>query len=142
MSAGSCELCVQAGGEVLAENDFLRVVLVDDAAYPGFCRVVLRAHVAEMTDLVPQDRSRMMQMVCKVESILREIMRPDKINLAAFGNMVPHLHWHVIPRYRDDRHFPQPVWGSAQRETDPQVLAARHALLPQLRARLRELQFA
>ncbi len=40
------------------------------------------------------------------------------LNLASFGNVVPHLHWHLIPRYLDDRHFPQPVWGPRQREVD------------------------
>ena len=42
-------------------------------------------------------------------------VNPDKINLASLGNMVPHLHWHVIPRFRDDRHFPEPIWGAPQR---------------------------
>jgi diadenosine tetraphosphate (Ap4A) HIT family hydrolase len=44
------------------------------------------------------------------------LLRPDKINLASLGNMVAHLHWHVIPRFADDPHFPQPIWGTRQRE--------------------------
>jgi diadenosine tetraphosphate (Ap4A) HIT family hydrolase len=44
-------------------------------------------------------------------------MQPDKINLASLGNVVPHLHWHVIPRFVDDPHFPNPVWGVKVRET-------------------------
>lgn len=43
-------------------------------------------------------------------------MHPDKINLAEFGNMVPHLHWHIIPRYTDDSHFPESIWGLQQRK--------------------------
>jgi diadenosine tetraphosphate (Ap4A) HIT family hydrolase len=92
------------------------VIRVDDAAHPGFCRVVWRAHVAEMTDLAPADRSHLFEVVMATEAALRVLMQPDKINLASFGNMVPHLHWHVIPRFRDDRHFPESVWGPAQRE--------------------------
>jgi len=103
------------GGEVIFRNDFLRVVLVDDADYPGFCRVICNAHLAEMTDLDIPQRSAMMMTVCKVEQVLREVLRPDKINLASLGNMTPHLHWHVIPRYKDDKHFPQPIWGATQR---------------------------
>jgi diadenosine tetraphosphate (Ap4A) HIT family hydrolase len=53
--------------------------------------------------------------------------------VASLGNVVPHLHWHVIPRYADDAHFPAPVWATAVRVTDEAVLAERRALLPQLK---------
>lgn len=128
-----CELCERDGGEVVARTDRLRVVLVDDPQYPGFCRVVWNAHVREMTDLPPEDRSVMMKAVCQVEAALREVMHPHKVNLASLGNQTPHLHWHVIPRYPDDAHFPDPVWAAARRTTDAASLAARVALLPQLR---------
>lgn len=130
----SCELCREDGGELLFRNDKLRVVLIDDANYPGFCRVIWNAHVAEMTDLPPADRSVLMRTVCQIETAVREVMRPDKINLATLGNMVPHLHWHVIPRYVDDAHFPNPVWAPVVRQTATDALADRAALLPALRA--------
>ena len=57
-----------------------------------------------------------MATVYTVEESLREVLQPDKINLASLGNLTPHLHWHVIPRYRQDKHFPQPIWGTVQRE--------------------------
>lgn len=66
-----------------------------------------------MTDLKPEQRERLMQAVFATEAALRELMTPDKINLASFGNVVPHVHWHVVPRFEDDRHFPNPVWGAA-----------------------------
>ena len=132
----SCELCQDSGGEELYRDHQLRVVLVDDAQYPGFCRVIWHTHVKEMTDLAPTERSAMMQMVMKVEAALRESMNPDKINLASLGNMTPHLHWHVIPRFADDAHFPSPVWAGAQRTTDAATLASRAAQLDALRAAL------
>src|SRR5688572_2581807 len=104
--AVSCPLCVQAGGEVLWDDGFARVVLVGDADHPGFCRVILNAHKKEMTDLAEIERSRLMNVVYVVERLLRELLQAEKINLASFGNMVPHLHWHVIPRYAGDPHFP------------------------------------
>ena len=67
-----------------------------------------------------------------VEDALRAVLAPAKINLASFGNMTPHLHWHVIPRFADDAHFPQPVWGTRQRESDAAALAQRRARLPEL----------
>ncbi len=112
----SCALCVQAGGEVLWDDGFARVVLVGDADHPGFCRVILNAHKKEMTDLAEVERNRLMNAVYVVEKLLRELLQPEKINLASFGNMVPHLHWHVIPRYADDPHFPGSVWSAKTRD--------------------------
>ena len=132
----ACELCEGSGGEELYRDHQLRVVLVDDAQYPGFCRVIWQTHVKEMTDLAPTERSAMMQMVMKVETALREAMNPDKINLASLGNMTPHLHWHVIPRFANDAHFPSPVWANAQRASDADTLASRKAQLAALRAAL------
>jgi diadenosine tetraphosphate (Ap4A) HIT family hydrolase len=118
----SCQLCDSPGGEILWQDDFCRIVLVTDTPdYPGFCRVILRRHVKEMTDLAPDDRSRLMGMVWKTEQAVRETMHPDKINLASLGNVVPHLHWHVVPRFLHDPHFPNPIWGEAVREPIPQA---------------------
>ena len=115
----ACPFCSSAGGEIVWEDGLCRVIRVggpEGEAFPGFCRVVWRGHVAEMTDLDLADRRHAMNVVFAVETALRALAAPDKINLAALGNMVPHLHWHVIPRWRDDRHFPEPVWGAVQRD--------------------------
>lgn len=104
------------GGTLLWQDASCRVVLVADADYPGFCRVIWKHHVKEMTDLSETNRKRLMATVFAAEAAIREVMHPDKINLASLGNLTPHLHWHVIPRYTHDKHFPQPVWGTPQRE--------------------------
>ncbi|MEW6372567.1 MAG: HIT family protein [Pseudomonadota bacterium] len=110
----------------------LSVILVDDANYPGFCRVIWRDHVREMSDLSREDRLLLNEAVVEVELAVREVMKPTKVNVASLGNVVPHLHWHVIPRYTDDAHFPAPVWAAAVRQTEESPLAARRALLPEL----------
>ncbi|MES1999159.1 MAG: HIT family protein [Pseudomonadota bacterium] len=117
----TCELCTSLGGEVLWQDAFCRVVLVDDADYPGFCRVILQEHVKEMSDLSVVQQSRLMRVVFATEAAVRQVLKPDKINLASLGNLTPHLHWHVIPRFVDDRHFPQPIWAAAQRAARPQA---------------------
>ena len=73
-----------------------------------------------------------MDAVTVVEQALREHLVPTKINLAALGNMVPHLHWHVIARFAWDSHFPAPVWASAQRERDSAQEAVLRERLPVL----------
>lgn len=128
-----CELCAPLPGVIWACGQY-SVILVDDANYPGFCRVVWNSHVQEMSDLHPTDRAALMDAVNQVELAQREVLHPDKINLASLGNVVPHLHWHIIPRFTDDAHFPSPVWAAAARATDPAILTARRALLPALSA--------
>lgn len=139
LTENNCELCNRHDGDVLWQDEFCRIVAVREPAYPGFCRIILQRHVKEMTDLAPQDRARLMNVVFAVEAALRELMQPDKINLASLGNAVPHLHWHVIPRHSDDSHFPGPIWAQALR---PQARARpgpeRGQLVRSLAARLGE----
>ena len=115
MTTPACPLCSPLSEAVLWRNDTFRVILVDDASYAGYCRVVLNRHVREMTDLTPVERNHIMQAVFAVEQVLRDLMQPDKINLVSLGNQVPHLHWHVIPRFTDDAQFPDPIWSAARR---------------------------
>ncbi|HEY8119013.1 MAG TPA: HIT family protein [Methylophilaceae bacterium] len=118
----SCELCSAPGGELIWQDGFCRVVRINDADYPGFCRVILNRHIKEMSDLESNQREQLMTVVFVVEQAVRDIVRPDKINLASLGNKTPHLHWHVIPRFVHDRHFPDPIWSAGKRETPSQQL--------------------
>lgn len=130
-----CALCPggsEAGLVPIWQDDFLRVVFAGDPDIPAFIRVVCKAHVREMSDLPIAERSRMMRTVLVVEDALRQAVAPDKVNLASLGNVVPHLHWHVIPRYAADAHFPQPIWGPRQRDPDPALVARQQAALPAL----------
>ena len=86
----TCELCTTPGGAVLWEDQLCRVVEVNEPGYPGFCRVIWKAHVREMTDLDEVGRRHCMNVVFAVERALRRILSPAKINLATLGNMVAH----------------------------------------------------
>ena len=136
----SCVLCDTDGGELVWRGEHLRVIRAEEAGFPGFYRVIWNAHVAEFSDLSAAERAHCMEAVALVEQTLREQLQPTKINLAALGNMVPHLHWHVIARFDWDSHFPAPVWAAAQRERDTareaQVAGHLPALHGLMRARL------
>jgi diadenosine tetraphosphate (Ap4A) HIT family hydrolase len=139
-----CPLCalvengVSAGLAAVWADDRLRVVRVLDAPeFPAFYRVIWAAHVAEFSDMSADDRLHCMSAVATVEQVLRRLLSPTKINLAALGNMVPHLHWHVIARFEGDSHFPQPIWGPQQRPSTPEALALLAARLPEVDAELR-----
>lgn len=118
-----CVLCTQATGVPLWQDEAWRVIRAEDPDFPAFYRVIARHHVAEFSALLSPERARCMDLVCSLERVLIEQLRPTKINLAALGNMVPHLHWHVIARFDWDSHFPQAVWGSRQREVAGGALA-------------------
>ncbi len=106
-----CALCRDDGGQVIHRHSRWRVVWVDDLNFPGFTRVIWQAHRREMTDLLTDERDEIMRVVLTVETLMRQWLNPDKINLASLGNEVDHVHWHVIPRWRDDSHFPRPIWA-------------------------------
>ena len=129
----NCALCTDVGGELVWQNDDLRVIMVDDAHFVAFMRVVWQAHVSEMTDLLPAQRSALMKTVCLVEDVMRQVLKPTKVNLASLGNITPHLHWHVIPRFADDVNFPNPVWAitpeQAAQKPQPCVNQAQYAAL-------------
>jgi len=114
-STAQCVFCQSEGGTILWQEPLLRVVRAEEAGYAGFCRIILQRHVGEMTDLAPAERLRVMTVVFAVEHVLRNLMSPDKINLASLGNQTPHLHWHVIARFQADRHFPDAVWSAPKR---------------------------
>ena len=124
MTNPACPLCEGDGGLLVFRNEDLRIIQASEAGFPAFYRVVWNRHVAEFSDLSPTERQVCMHAVAKVEQVLRIELQPTKINLAALGNMVPHLHWHVIARFEWDSHFPSPVWGAAQRPVDEEKTAA------------------
>ncbi len=122
----NCVFCNHEGGELLWRDESLRIVRVlDEPDYPGFCRVIWHGHVTEFSALTTAQRTHLMNVIAALERVLHELMQPTKINFASLGNQVPHLHWHVIPRYHDDAHFPQPIWAARVREANPEKLEAR-----------------
>ena len=93
----TCPICTADNEDILLQTPNLRVIAVhNEAGAPAFCRVIWNNHVSEMTDLSPAER--------------------NKINLASLGNVVPHLHWHVIARFENDANFPAPIWAAPVRE--------------------------
>ena len=112
-----------------------RVVIADEP-FVGFCRVIWNAHVRETTDLAGADREHLMRVVFRVEAALRALLSPHKMNVASLGNLVPHLHWHLVPRFFDDSHFPNSIWAERQRATPQRTVPPNFADL--LAARIAE----
>ncbi|WP_395317117.1 HIT family protein [Variovorax sp. UC74_104] len=133
-----CVLCEGPGGRLVFEGAKLRVIHAEEAGFPAFYRVVWREHAPEFSDLDAADRVLCMEAVTVVEQCLREHLKPAKVNLAALGNMVAHLHWHVIARFSNDSHFPGSVWAPVQRERNVALEADIAARLPVIEAAMIE----
>jgi diadenosine tetraphosphate (Ap4A) HIT family hydrolase len=137
----NCVLCKEdlkpEEGQLIWRGDDCRVILVNDPDLPGFCRIIWNQHVSEMTDLSYGERDHLMSLVFALEEAVRHVMHPDKVNIAALGNIVPHIHWHVIPRYKDDAFFPGSAWSQRTQESPLSKLVERKQLAEELPTAIR-----
>ena len=131
-----CPLCDPIDAPILWQCDDITVIDAQEPDYPGFCRVIWRAHRTEMSQLAAPERQLLMNIVFAVEQALIDNLRPNKINLASLGNQVAHLHWHVIPRFNDDRHFPDAIWAPARRDHSPAASVSTEQLTQWLKLAL------
>lgn len=99
----------------LGELPLSIVLLMDDARFPWLILVPRIAGARELVDLDEVDRHSLMGELTHVGRALETLLTPDKLNVAALGNIVPQLHVHVIVRYTTDAAWPQPVWGHGER---------------------------
>lgn len=117
---------LMADARTLGDLALSRLLLMDDARYPWLILVPRRAGVLELCDLSDADQRQLMLELSLVMRRVRERILPDKLNVAAIGNLVPQLHLHVVARFTDDDEWPRPVWGLGEaRPYSPMALAAR-----------------
>lgn len=125
-----------ADSHPLATLELCELRLMDDANYPWLVLVPRLAAARELLDLAPAQRRQLTDEIDLAGRLLRSVVRPFKLNIAALGNLVPQLHVHVIARFQDDPAWPAPVWGRvAARPYTPDALVERvRALDAALRA--------
>lgn len=125
---------LEADSVALASLALSELRLMNQARFPWLLLVPRRADVAEIIDLGKPDRALLFEEITMVSTVLRDVTKCDKLNVAALGNMVRQLHVHVIARFRTDAAWPKPIWGAA--DTVPYEPAARDKLIGALRAAL------
>ncbi len=134
MKQTDCPLCSAQQEDCIVHLKPLRIIFINEANYPCFVRVVWNAHICELSDLLHADRAVLIDTVNCVEQCMRQVLVPHKINHASFGNMVSHLHWHIIPRWKDDTHWPHPIWGLQQRKGVAHAAEKKSALAAAIRS--------
>lgn len=120
-----------ADTHVIGEMAMSRLLLMDDARYPWLILVPRIAGARELVDLDASDRIALLTEVSDVGRAMEHLFNPDKLNIAALGNVVPQLHVHVIARYTSDAVWPEPVWGRGERT--PYEADARERRVAELR---------
>ena len=101
----TCSLCNPINEEIILKNSLFRIILVDEI--PGYIRIITNRHIKEFSDLNNEEAIEITLAIKKIEKIMLNLLNPDKINIAALGNIVPHLHIHIIPRYKNDPWWPE-----------------------------------
>lgn len=115
-----CQMCCRWENNIelqIVEFEYSYLTLNRDQFFPGYCLLFAKQHVVELFDLDLKTRQGMMEEVTKTSAVLAQILEPDKINYELLGNMVPHIHWHLVPRFRSDPLWPRPIWSEPHTET-------------------------
>ena len=139
MTAPACVMCGklgEAGGALhIADLDLSRVFLHEDQFFPGYVLLVLRRHVTELYDLTAAERATLMEEVSRVAQALARVFRPVKMNYELLGNLVPHIHWHLVPRLASDPGLRGPIW-TVEHQPAPLAPAAAHERIEAIRRAL------
>jgi len=99
---------------LLGEFELCALLLLNDASYPWFILLPKREDISEIHQLSETDQQQLMRESMYFSHCLEQVLRPDKLNIAALGNVVPQLHIHHIARFRTDACWPAPVWGAGE----------------------------
>lgn len=130
----SCPMCSRWDDDNdlrIAELAHSYVVLNRDQFFPGYTLLFTKSHVTELFHLEPEMRTELMEEVSRVAQALYNVFRPTKINYELLGNMVPHMHWHLVPRFANEPLWPRPIWAEPHDEAllSPEAYRQRIALL-------------
>jgi len=90
-------------------------VEIEESSIP-WLKVFAKEKVKELSFLSQEKRLELFNITNVVETTMIEFYKPDKVNIASFGNYVPQVHMHIMARFKEDAFFPEPMWGERQRE--------------------------
>jgi len=115
------------------QNKLIRIE-VEESEIP-WLKIFTQYPYKEMSEVEPQTKQQIWALLDLIEIEMLNYFKPDKINIASFANYLPHVHWHIMARYKNDSYFPEPMWGEKQREAEL-VLPPMNSFLKQLTMRI------
>jgi diadenosine tetraphosphate (Ap4A) HIT family hydrolase len=119
MNNTTCPMCRRWETDAdlrIAELDHSYVILNRDQFFPGYTLLFTKNHVTELFHLDRDMRIGLMEEVSQVAKAVYDVFSPAKINYELLGNMVPHIHWHIVPRFASEPLWPRPIWAEPHDE--------------------------
>ncbi len=98
---------------VIYENENIRIE-IEESEIP-WLKIFTQYPYKEMSEVPAHIKLEIYDLLDRIEKEMIAYFNPDKINIASFGNYIPHVHWHIMARFREDSYFPEPMWGKKQR---------------------------
>jgi len=99
---------------LIYENRLIKIE-VEVSEIPWLKIFTKKAH-KEFSEASLEEKQEIWRALDIIEKEMLTFFKPKKINIASFGNYMPHLHWHIMARFQEDSFFPEPMWGKLQRE--------------------------
>jgi len=119
MTRTNCPMCSRWDQDSelrIAEMTHSYVTLNRDQFFPGYTLLFTKTHVTELFHLDKTVRAELTEEISRVAEALYSVFHPDKINYELLGNMVPHMHWHLVPRFSSEALWPRPIWSEPHNE--------------------------
>lgn len=119
MTKEICHFCHRWENEPelrIAEFEYSCLMLNRDQYFTGYCFLFAKEHLTDFARLDATLQHGMIDEMTRVANVLQTIFSPDKINYELLGNMVPHIHWHIVPRFITDQLWPRPIWSEPHAE--------------------------
>ncbi|HFU76843.1 MAG TPA: HIT family protein [Arcobacter sp.] len=101
-------------------------------------KVFTQAVKKEFSECTSDEKQMIWDVLDVIEKEMLAYYKPEKINIASFGNMLPHVHWHISARFKEDSYFPEPMWGEKQRDSNV-VMKNRDLFIENVVNRLKEI---
>ncbi|MCL2760502.1 MAG: HIT family protein [Desulfuromonadales bacterium] len=115
----NCPMCIKWKEEPkmrIAELKYCYLMLNQDQFFPGYSLLFTKEHITETFYLKRAARGGVVEELNRVAEVLFKIFEPAKINYELLGNMVPHMHWHIVPRFTTDSCWPNSIWSKPHKE--------------------------
>ncbi|MFT7823712.1 MAG: HIT family protein [Sulfurimonas sp.] len=128
---------------VIYQNEMIRIE-TEESEIP-WLKIFTRDPYKEMSELPHDLKYEIYELLDLIEKEMIRYYNPEKINIASFGNYVPHLHWHIMARFKEDSYFPEPMWGEKQREAElnlPDFKAFCKIIADKLETKIRSYEYS
>ncbi len=101
---------------IIYENKNIKIE-IEESEIP-WLKIFTQNLYKEMSEVPAEIKFEIYDLLDIIEKEMIDYYKPKKINIASFGNYMPHVHWHIMARFEEDSYFPEPMWGTKQREGD------------------------